>query len=716
VLTTAYAILQFNHSENDDICPKYHLKILKELSQDQLQVKHGHNVRISPIFAVTPEIAHIPLLKEESKVGLFTCQSPSVQLGRLINQCDSEIQQRLWFNHGLSSIVSIGCNDSMIGKIKAIISGDLITYEEWTIRDHLITTSAYKIEKKSEPLAWKDFQVKRPPEIPVDVSYLLDEFEHAVQRLALGSALFSPSDINSYRELVKTTTDIVSNIVELTKEQALKLPSASALAIKVSLLRNQRTLNQLYDWLVQINSALSYLISQAYICGPVLQTDSLFNRYSLFGIGTASKALRRVANQVDSVFRKSPVYDVIKSEYSIAQGFDIGRDIYTAKPENWRTDSNILDSHLQSKSPLPYKPHLYFFSGRLGFKETLFSITAATQSLHAGDTARWNLMTLTHELTHAHVREVLSAVFSMDSHGTADTDAFEEYLNKYNKFHSISRTQKKPSEQFRWSIQDSIRFAIINFCLWVQTCGNATDETPSNSRRHASANYRLPETADQLRYVVASNWKIVNEIMVHVLDFHYFYNGSINTYIDSIWESWSTVPVVLDHMDHYILRTIAAVSSPGHEELVTRFDLASEKLAERIDNLLKRGRRSVVLQSCHSLLAEKGAKNRLRVTSLPYIYLADITKAFLLSSRVHSSLVYAEKDKYVDLGVAESEYSYLLKTGEWNDSGVASIIPFLADRLRRSISDTSEVLPVEYRTAWMFMMAASPPPEVTHGR
>jgi hypothetical protein len=61
--------------------------------------------------------------------------------------------------------------------------------------------------------------------------------------------------------------------------------------------------------------------------------------------------------------------------------------------------------------------HVLHFSSRYGFHETMNTMSASWQCVYASASRDWNLLTLSHEFLHAHVREIIALVFHDLSYG-----------------------------------------------------------------------------------------------------------------------------------------------------------------------------------------------------------------------------------------------------------------------------------------------------------
>ncbi|HEV8582184.1 MAG TPA: hypothetical protein VGX68_24200, partial [Thermoanaerobaculia bacterium] len=79
-----------------------------------------------------------------------------------------------------------------------------------------------------------------------------------------------------------------------------------------------KLIHQRTDRIVQINSALSYVTSQLHSGTlPILERRCLVRRYSLLGIGTAIRALVRLARHVEVAFSEGRVESVLVNLFSL---------------------------------------------------------------------------------------------------------------------------------------------------------------------------------------------------------------------------------------------------------------------------------------------------------------------------------------------------------------------------------------------------------------
>ena len=216
------------------------------------------------------------------------------------------------------------------------------------------------------------------------------------------------------------------------------------------------------------------------------------------------------------------------------------------------------------------------------------------QALSGADTVRWSLMTLSHELMHSHVRDILAAIFSSADPTQLSASDFRAHCVRYERFLRDGFSKCNPG------LRDCLRFAIFNYCRFrvaFDTAASAPAPVDGGDRTvHGNVHDLRPE---EMRRALATYYKDINEIIVHVLDYHYFFNGKSALYIDVLWESWATVPAVLVNLEHYRLRTLAAISTTEVGIPTERFQSSFRALRERLQRLTNARPPNVLLaQAC----------------------------------------------------------------------------------------------------------------------
>jgi hypothetical protein len=211
------------------------------------------------------------------------------------------------------------------------------------------------------------------------------------------------------------------------------------------------------------------------------------------------------------------------------------------------------------------------------------------------------------------------------------------------------------------------------------------------------------QTLNGLRKLLADYFKAINEVIVHVLDFHYFYNAVTDLYVPLLWLSWATVPAVLEHLLEYILRTLATIACAGRGRAEERFAQAVTALKEQLQSLIAGRREHLLLRHACAALEDVDSVRALRLRFIPALYLADIARSLLRSSVLHAALL----AKDANVRQTDDGCRYLMDTGAWPGEDVASPTAFLSDRLRRAVMGADDGGDVEWRSAWVFLACSS---------
>ena len=280
-----------------------------------------------------------------------------------------------------------------------------------------------------------------------------------------------------------------------------------------------RLIHQRTDQVVQINSAMSYLISQAfYGSSPILRRPSIIRRYSLLGVGSAHRGLTRIVRGIEDAFHRHPVDESIRTGFPRAAALPGFERVQSWDSTNW-WDHARADLFLTDATSPPLHRKLTFFSGRLGFRETIYSASAALQVLYAGDSLAWHLLTMTHEILHSHVRHLLAAIFQ----GDPDKGPEDNFAFFYGRF--VTHATGK-ADQLR--AIDSIRDLILSYCCMVPDWGSltsvASDLRLTNEGRRIEALFLLLNL-EPLHAMLEHQNRNISEVLVHVLDLHYFYDS-----------------------------------------------------------------------------------------------------------------------------------------------------------------------------------------------
>lgn len=671
-----------------------HYLILVESDPPQLFLAAGNeerdkvtschfNYRISPIFPAKPGV-DAPHLAEYPWIGFFTFSNPFQKLGELLAGAPAGFDDRLWFGYGLASVIIFASNRDELESLRDANLADLRASEVWHISNGIVADGApwFASPASVNPQEFViDFQLVHEDS---DLQYLSREIAHGLSNLIPLAAQHSPRLLTLLKRLAAEVNGILAKLQGFWDSKA-----------ATNTERNQQRINSATDHLVQINSVLAYAHSQAFGgASPILVNRTFVHGHSLLGIGVAISALYAYANCVDAALATVPIYAVVRTTYRHAQAFNPFRNLQEIQLDQWSRQPDAIDRMLADYTghSLDPRPHILFFSGRLGFQEAPYSISAAVQSLEFADTMRWSLTTLSHELMHSHVRLLLDAILA----DLTDANPGEPFVATYSEYEEFITRRGSPA-----SLTRSIQFSIFNYCRF-RLC---TKELSSSLEKLVISDV-LPEAVEMYN-LLKEFYRDINEIIVHVLDFRYFYNSEITLYIDYLWQSWATVPSVLVDPEHYILRCLAVISTTLKGTLTERCKVAFDILSVRIDVLLPQIPGNVLLVKVRQILDMQSRRTLLQLDSLANQYLAEVTTHCLFSSAINTQLT---EDDLLETN-DEGESVYQLQASEFLQDAVRSPVSLLLDRVRHAASHNcyseERQLSGQYRSAWLFLACAS---------
>ena len=344
------------------------------------------------------------------------------------------------------------------------------------------------------------------------------------------------------------------------------------------------------------------------------------------------------------------------------------------------------------------------------------------QSISSADAARWTLLTLSHELLHAHVKGLFAIILKSTTVPPGDS-SLSNLIQSYRSW--AGEIQKDGKAVGRMSVLDFLRFRTFAFVDGIQKA--ATSEIDQPNEGETELLKVGPQSSDAYEIERFKNsFGYLNEIVVHVLDLHYFYNEAEDLYLSSLWKSWATVPGVADKLDWYILRSLVAAASKdtdgitwecfgvlgdrlpkSHKNLNLRFKTAVSDLVSLVEDLCANGHDLPTLRAVLARLADPDALKWLRTNFYPCYLFAEIVKEFFYSRKLKNYF-----DNFADKLAEQDEKGnpvYLLDTLHFPGLRITNPIAFLRDRLMRDPKEASE--DEEMRSAWLLLALASVPTE-----
>ncbi len=464
----------------------------------------------------------------------------------------------------------------------------------------------------------------------------------------------------------------------------------------------QQLINLNTDQLISLNSTLVYVISQAYHGQmPILNGDAcLIRHHSLLGIGNAHKAICKLIKFIEEGFEKYPTLLAASKLYSKPSEFSLS--------ENGNINSIHPIPHIDSLFNAGHKleeatiPKMSYFSSRYGFSEGPGIMTVAAQSLSGADTVRWSLLTVTHEMMHAHFDVIISELLSDE-----EASPLERFLHSAEP---MAVTSDQLSKLTFGTAKEAFRAQLIFLASKLQAARNERFEIETHWQPGKEFQYRSTTAASKSEFLAdfVENRKIFEECAVHALDLFYFYQGNTSRYIRALWLSWATVPGVVENLEFYILRSLVCVgySQPG-DILPNRFNAAVTILSQQLESIRDKDGRSasLIIERALQFVNDERNQDLLKLLFLPLTQIVEVFKQFCFSENLR---VYFETgDMKVTSGEAEVIYS--LETEELSGELVQNPVAFLSDRIRRCESgeDLSD-FPSEFRrSAWVLLMLSS---------
>lgn len=639
----------------------------------------GKRVSSSPLFSPPPyyngsfdlpQVAYVAFFYHPKA---FEAISGLPELGR----------KGIWFSQGLASIILVTSSVKDIEKLKTRWEGELRALETWTVASSKIT----KIHTwKCPPVSFdrEKFDITEVDGLDVDTLQLIRQIKLGLADIVILAAQYTPWLLVTFERIIHDLNKVIGAIPPLLSSAR----SAKGTEKQV------QVLNHSVNLLVQFNSTLAYVTSQCFGgCPLVLQNPCLIAGHSLLGTGTGYQALARFARYIENVLETYPVTQVIKKEYGKRHGAKLNDD-----ENEWEKLASLgIDIAWEDYPPVPVQHKIVYFSARLGFGEFHYHVTAAAQALHAGDSARWSLMTLSHEMMHAHVSGILAAIFTCENANRTAQHFFSLF-----KAHFCEGTQsEESSNQFINSLQTYIlnysveRPAFLSIAREAAAGNDATGETlirPKNDEELLSA-FRIA-------------FRFLNEVFVHVLDLFYVYNGQQDIYLDLVWESWMTVPAVADNLRDYTLRSLIAIGSQETGDPLTGpFPAALRKLQASLSRLNTRHNGNGLFHRVSNFLEDKANIEWLKAMFSPSYYLARVILRFLASGEVQKKL--SSNDGNLIINEDDATLGYDLETGAFTGIVPNNPVAFLRDRLRKLTTDAPSHLSELYRTTWIHLVMAS---------
>lgn len=683
-MTKIYLNLQTNKPNENP-----YISITKNRFQEE---NTNISFRSSPLYGFEKDFSFISI--NEVFTGqilfLFTNQVNDVFYQLKQNTEFIEGQIKAYISHGLASIVLFAPNDFKLSKDKLQNIEYLIGYEQWdVIANKIIDTQINIPELKSTKVIDLDFDLLSHEErfIFSDISSSLNQ-AYSFADVILKPYLPILDEIKRkvldfyFRSLfLNDKIDFKKFEIEVKKANSDNIEYAEELLNSYQNIKNTpNKIEQVFikDEIIQIASVLKNSNLQLFGNIPVLKHGMYQpGKNSLLGIGNHVVGFLSIYLHLRKCFSGFNFDEVFEKKFSEISSPPLLRKPDPNSYNEWYWNffqSKSLDDYLE-KQEVNTTHLIVYFSNRQGFRLTKHSVSAAMQSLYLSYVPTFTLNTLTHELLHAHVRSEIMVEFyplvESNQGYKLNSDAFSKYLKVFE--------EDKQNLTIREFIQ--INFFLIA-CILKENGNSSTIKRAIKKSHHK----------DVLTKTLKIWYKEVEEIIVHILDLHYFYNSNPKLYVKAIWISWFSLPFSINNLRDYILRTICAISSlEVTTDRLERFDLAINLIKEELEEIKKcdwvdNGYVDITidrLQNIHII-------NDLRFYFVnAFVNLVDITKKFFFSSALKTHLNFdkslTESDK------KENEFTYDFELGIFANRNIESPISAINEINNNNISNFKEI-------------------------
>lgn len=638
-------------------------------------------------------------------INFLVPQDAFTTLGRIAKRAYPGMEAHTWFGLGLASIIIFSHDSEEASPLVDDLSNELIAFEKWRVEEGKLAN--IQLVKIPTPIIdAEQFDLPKVSESsPSDLRGIVEEFSCSFQDLHRWAAVYAPAETYRLKILLDEVTTLVKDLLWL-HTMAEDVPDGLTDYDLTNQLVCSKLIQQRTDRIVQINAALSYVVSQGFFGAPPILSDScLVRRHSLLGIGRAHRALLNLVREIEEAFGSLSVPASIYmkwTQYPALAGFESSTSLDSA---TWAS-LNLPDVLLAGPAdPHPFK--LVYFSGRLGYRESEYAISAAIHALTSGDSPEWHLSTMTHEILHGHVRDLLYAIFDRvraDDIGNID-EFWTQIFLRFQAHMNGSCSDNK--------LIDSVRSVLLSYCCMTPYMGSLT-HLPTKPSQHTRGlrlgQVVVPDSAPDLRRRLEEENRNISEIVVHTLDLYYFYSDNFEAYNRAIWASWRTVPVVLRDVRQYVLRMLLSRTALDHGEPIERFARARNQLRESLsrlnsdfgpDSVWESAIRWLELEVISGLDERTNeAHHALFQPFFAALRVVDLARHCFTSGRVKEGLFHEDVLKaFTD----DSDFDFGYTPEEFSDRAVRSIAEFTSWRARTDDPTAERTKGAERRTAWLFL-------------
>lgn len=616
----------------------------------------------SPIFPASVDGAPARI-DEEGALLFLVGSSPTSLLAALINDFAERTADRVFISHGHAAIVlTLGSRDAC-EELVSLLADRVVAHEIWSYAGNRVVDRF--IAEPAQCGTWVHPAEIASAGVSAEAAAQVAQFNSNLALLSRIASQYAPET----RALVSSLHASISDIAEQLRDVE-TLPDGDRL---------WRSRN-LEGVLVEANAVVTLYCSQLSSGTLPLGADVFpVGEYSLLGIGSMSRGAWRIYSHLNDTFAQHDHIGVFKRIFTKTPGFDPYAPSGRLDYSEWRKlKSSVRD--LTDGVPANYQQHVPYFSSRWGFHEAMHSISMSWQCLYASASRQWNLLTVTHEYLHAHVKGIFSHIIR-----PGDEDVAARLCRLHNAGEKGSSTL------------ESLQVAYVEALISIESFGAIAEQIDGADQELRET---MPRSIDP-RALAALNRRhadLMHEIVVHVLDFRYVYDGRDDAYVDSVWSSWSQVPSVAGRIDHYVLRTLCSLAATTTLDRSPEiFKDVVERLRAELIKLTARASSGPVVQAALDLLDDSKSNKRLQVEFSAARYVVELARNFFFDALLNAELV---RDDLT--AVIGGRRTYGVEVGEYRGEAISSPIGFLLDMFEQ-YPDEAEAEAVEHASIWQML-------------
>ncbi len=635
--------------------------------------------RSSVVHPANPD--NDPLELGDDRDLLFVVPTSQRRLLSLVaNDLDPNLDD-FFLTHGLASAVRVcepGKATSELEQLKAETRG----WEIWQVRNGVVWWEAITWQAPPEASEWPDIGPLRMLEVDFDaVGLPADPIEIGLQLTELQANFVEFNDnARRYRP------DLAPTVEWVHKELQQRLTHIDEVLAGPRTLTATARLHQDVTALLDTNAALILSGSQSFgVRLPILEAPYILPDHSLLGVGSSALAVSSVYAHIHKVFEEANILERCRANFPHAAGFNPYVNRYSVDYASWSGHS--VDRH-DATAPRKARHHLVYFSSRWGFHETLNTISIGWECVASATTKSWPLLTLSHEFLHAHVREILSHFLHFE-----DEAQLEEFCERMDRELNPVSGEKPTS----WTMSESVRLSLFGVLRDIRAAETAEGVEEALSPTEA-------------RQLVRDHVPLIGEVIVHILDLHYFYADDLDHYCESLWRSWALVPKVASDVDHYVLRTIAAIASKELSDSGNDTFRSAHSTATRILRSLQAQSKTPVISAAADYLSNADNEPILLRKYYSLHHLVQLVMKVFYSKSIHKNLIKDRWSNESDPKVGDEPSRgrrYNLTYPNYPSERIESAIGFLNWNYRQYYPETPHE-EIEYRSLWQTVALADP--------